>query len=241
MADPTRPRRLPTTRWTLVLASDANSPEARAAWSSLCESYWYPVYSFIKRCGWPDEDARDLTQAFFTRALERNVFAKASRDRGRFRTFLLSAVRNFISNEYDRASAAKRGGDQLHVSIDADQDGRLHELADTDARTPDRLYDQAWAVATLAKAMTRLDELQSQQGAADRCHRLKPFLTEDGSAPYAELARDLKISEGAVRVAMHRLRRDYGECLREVVGETVDDPGQVDEELRHLLTVVSDT
>src|SRR5512144_3266123 len=198
MPDPTRPRRLPTTRWTLVLASDADSPDAHAAWSSLCESYWYPVYSFIKRCGWSDEDARDLTQSFFARALERNVFAKASRDRGRFRTFLLSAVRNFINNEYDRASAAKRGGDQPHISIEADVDGRVQELVATDTRTPDRLYDQAWAVTTLAKAMTRLEKLQAHAGAASRFQRLKPFLTDDDSAPYAELARDLDISKGAV-------------------------------------------
>ena len=240
MTDPMNPRRLPTTRWTLVLASDSSSPEARAAWSTLCESYWYPVYAFIRRSGWSGEDARDLTQAFFTRAYEHNVFARASRDRGRFRSFLLGAVRNFIANEYDRATALKRGGDTTHVSIDAAAAGRQYELAATDNRTPDRLYEQAWAVSTLANAMTRLQEEQAAAGDEARFARLKPFLTDNDPASYAALSKDLGLSEGALRVAVHRLRRQYGDCLREVVGETVEDPELVEDELRHLLAAVSE-
>lgn len=240
MADPMTPRRLPTTRWTLILASDSSSPEARAAWSTLCENYWYPVYAFIRRSGWSGEDARDLTQAFFTRAFEHNVFAKASRDRGRFRSFLLSAVRNFIANEHDRATALKRGGDLPHVSIDADDAGRRYELAAADNRTPDRLYDQAWAVSTLASAMTRLQETQQAAGDGERFARLKPFLTDNKTTSYAALGRDLGLTEGAIRVAVHRLRRQYGDCLREVVGETLENPAHIEEELRHLLAVVSE-
>ena len=123
MSDLTRARRLATTRWTLVLAaSDPTSPEARAVWTSLCEHYWYPVYAFVRRTGRSDEDARDMTQAFFARTLEKNVFASARRDRGRFRTFLLTLVRSFLANEHDRDVAAKRGGGQVHASLDADRE-----------------------------------------------------------------------------------------------------------------------
>ena len=241
MADLARPRRLATTRWTLVLAaSDADSPEARAAWTSLCEHYWYPVYAFIRRTGKSDEDARDLAQAFFTRTLEKNVFASARRDRGRFRTFLLTCVRNFLANAHDRDITAKRGGGQVHISIDAPRpdDSRAFEIADT--LTPDDAYEHVWARATLDEAMAKLARMQAP--AADGGRRfaaLRTLLTDDNTASGATVARDLDMTDGALRVAVHRLRRHYGECLRETIAETVADPQQVNDELRHLLTVLS--
>jgi DNA-directed RNA polymerase specialized sigma24 family protein len=242
MADLARPRRLATTRWTLVLAaSGADSPDARTAWTLLCEHYWYPVYAFIRRTGRSDEDARDLTQAFFTRTLEKNVFASARRDRGRFRTFLLTCVRNFLANAHDRETTAKRGGGQPHVSIDVlrPDDGRAFEIAET--LTPEDAYEHVWARATLAEAMAKLARLQAQASTdgGRRFAALRTLLTDDNAEPAGTVARDLDMTEGAVRVAVHRLRRQYGECLRETIAETVADPRQVNDELRHLLAVLS--
>jgi RNA polymerase sigma-70 factor (ECF subfamily) len=237
------PRRFATTRWTLVLAAsatDAKSPQARDALAALCETYWFPVYSFIRRSGRPTEDARDLTQAFFTRVLEKNYFKDAKQERGRFRSFLLTSVRNFLSNQHDWDVAQKRGGGQSHLSLEFDDGDRRYSREPVDdALTPDEIYERNWATSVLADAMARLEA--GQDGAQRKAlfRHLKPFLTGDDPKSYAELGGTLKIAEGTLRVAVHRLREQFGKCLRETIAETVESPEDIDEELRHLLTVVS--
>lgn len=220
----------------MLATTDPDTREAREAWSSLCEHYWYPVYAFVRRHGHSDADARDLTQAFFAHTLEKNAFAHARRDRGRFRTFLLTLVRNFIVNERERETAGKRGGGQRHVSIESERETGTFSVDVPDTLTPDQTYEQLWARTTLDDAMARLTRAHADDR---RFGRLKALLTDEAPASYAALSRDLDMTEGALRVAVHRLRQEYGRCLREAIAETVADPAEVDEELRYLLEVVS--
>ena len=231
-----------TTRWALIMAAagDPASTEARDALAELCEAYWSPIYAFIRRTGESDEDARDLTQAFLAYVLEKRAFRTARQDRGRFRSFLLASVRHFLANERDRERAKKRGGGRVLRSIDRvddDDGGFVREPADT--LTPDQVYERDWARAVLARALVRLEEAQKGEVRRRMFRHLQPFLTGDEPASYLELARTLRTTEGALRVAVHRLRRQWGECLRGVVGETVDAPEAVDDELRHLLLIAA--
>jgi len=239
MSDLMRPRKLSTTRWTLVLAASGDeAADAHAAWASLCQQYWYPVYAFVKRHGRSEDDARDLTQAFFARTFEKHSFAHARRERGRFRTFLLTSVANFLANQHEREHARKRGGGLPHVALDATPpDAAAIDLPDT--LDPNQVYERCWASATLESAMTRLERTHAAPAEHKRFERLKPLLTDTDAQPYAAIARDLDVSEGAIRVAVHRLRRQYGQCLRDTIAETVADATQVDDELRYLLEVVS--
>jgi len=233
-------RRFATTRWSLVVAAgDSRSPDARAALATLCETYWFPVYAFIRRSGRSHDDARDLTQAFFTRVLEKNYFKDAKAERGRFRSFLLSSVRHFLSNQLDWDHAQKRGGDQVHISIDADDGERQYQHEPVEDDTPERIYERRWALAALGAAMTRLASRYEPGSRRDLFERLKPFLTGDEPESYGALAAELSVSEGSLRVAVHRLRRQFATVLREAIAETVEADGDVDEELRHLLAVVS--
>lgn len=233
-------RRFATTRWSLVVAAaDSRSPDAGAALATLCETYWFPVYAFIRRSGRSHEDARDLTQAFFTRVLEKNYFKDAKAERGRFRSFLLSSVRHFLANQHDWDHAQKRGGDHAHISIDADDGDRQYQHEPIEDETPEYIYERGWALAALGSAMGRLASRYEPGSRRDLFERLKPFLTGDEPESYADLGADLKVSEGSLRVAVHRLRRQFATVLREAIAETVDRPDEVEEELRHLLAVVS--
>ena len=239
--DPQAPRAFATTRWTLVLAASADpaSAQARDALAILCETYWHPVYAFIRRTGRSSEDARDLTQAFFTRVLEKHYFKDAKRERGRFRAFLLTSVRNFLANEYDKRSALKRGGGQPVAPLEFDDDeGRRQAHEPVDTLTPDQIYERNWALAVIADAMARLASAQAGSGRREIFRHLKPFLTGDEPSSYAELSRTLHTAEGTLRVAVYRLRQQYGECLREAISQTVETPAEVDDELRHLLQIV---
>jgi DNA-directed RNA polymerase specialized sigma24 family protein len=239
MADPV-PRRLATTRWTLIRAARVpGSPEADAALASLCEIYWYPVYAFIRRSGSSPDDARDLTQAFFTRVIEKNYFGDAREERGRFRSFLLTAVRHFLSNERDAAHALKRGGGQLPISLQMDDGERVYAIEPVEHETPERTYERKWAHEVMAQAMKAVE---SRYAASDRRPvflALRPFLTGDNPGSFGDLATTLGTTEGALRVAAHRLRQQFASALRETIAETVERSEDVDDELRHLLGAVS--
>lgn len=234
------PRRFDTTRWTLVLAAgDRGSPDAEAALASLCQAYWSPVYAFIRRSGHDAEAAKDLTQAFFARVLEKNFFGQARRERGRFRTFLLSSVKNFLANERDRERAVKRGGGRVPLSLKGDDGERTYTIEIADDVTPEHLYERRWALAVIGAALSRVAARYGKSDRRDLFIRLKPFLTGDEPDSYTPLAAELSVTEGSLRVAVHRIRRQFAESLRETIAETVATPAEVDEELKLLLEAVA--
>lgn len=225
-----------TTRWSMVLAArDGTDEAARRALGSLCEAYWMPVYAYIRRRGHGSDEAADLTQGYFALLLEKNFLASVRPELGRFRSFLLRSVQHFLSNERDRERAVKRGGGQIPVSLSAvDSEGRL-ALEPRDDRTPEVAFERQWAVTLLERTMARLTREATEKGRAPQLEILKAFLTEAGPAPsYGEAAARLRTSEAALRVAVHRLRRRFGEALRSEISETVADPAEVDAEIRHL-------
>ena len=236
----TQPRRFHTTRWSLVLsAGDRVSPDAQMALSTLCELYWYPVYAFVRRTGRGDEESRDLTQAFFTRLLEKEFLKDASPERGRFRSFLLASVRHFLSNERDWRTALKRGGGAVHLPLELELAEGRYSREPIDGDSPERVYERRWAAGVLETARQRFVTKHASPGRRDLYLHLQPFLMGDDPRPSAELAAELGMSPGAMRVALHRLRRLYGAVLRSTIAETVERPEDVDDELRHLLEVVS--
>lgn len=233
-------RTFATTRWSLILdAANAGSPRQDVALATLCESYWPPVYAFIRRSGKSPDDARDLTQAFFMRVLEKGFFGDADRTRGRFRSFLFSSVRHFLANQHDWAVAHKRGGGAPVLSLEFDDGERRYSLEPADEATPETLYEREWAHAVLTSAMTRVEQRYAESGRGELFARLRPYLTGDEPGSYAELAAAGGGTPGQLRVAVHRLRQDYGRALRETIAETVEKPEEVDEELKYLLEVVA--
>jgi RNA polymerase sigma-70 factor (ECF subfamily) len=229
--------RFATTQWSLVLAAgERGSAGAEEALARLCSLYWYPVFAFVRRQGYPTDEAQDLTQGFFTRLIEKGDLADADRSRGRFRSFLLTACQYFLSNERDRAFALKRGGGRVAVPIDvAAAEGR-YERALAHAETPERLYDRQWCLTLLAGVLEDLREEYVASGKERVFDRLKDVLTADESAgTHADAARDLGMSAPAVKVAVHRLRGRYRTCLRRRVADTVQSSGDIEDEIRHLL------
>jgi len=226
-----------TTRWTVVRAAgQAASPSADQALESLCTAYWFPLYAYVRRHGFTKQDAEDLTQAFFAKLLERRDFTGLRQENGRFRAFLLAALKNFLSNERDRAGRLKRGGNITHFPLDWQSADSQFQIADGRQISPDAAYDREWAVALLERAIARLREECVAEGKAERFDRLKDYLTAGkGEIPYATAAAVLEMDEGAVRVAVHRLRKRYRELLRHEVADTLSEPTMVDEELAVLL------
>jgi RNA polymerase sigma-70 factor (ECF subfamily) len=230
-----------TTRWSLIAATHqaTDSPDAQAALATLCETYWVPVYAFIRRSGHSPEDARDLAQGFFTKVIEKGYFRDADRTRGRFRTFLLTSVRHYMSNQRDAARTLKRGGTIPHISLEIETDDRTFTMDPPDTETPEHVYERRWALAILAGA---LSELQARYDSAPRARlfeTLKPMLTGEDPSSYAALSAETGMSEGALRVALHRMRKQFAVCLRTVVRETVLTDEDVDDELRLLRAIVS--
>jgi RNA polymerase sigma-70 factor (ECF subfamily) len=228
-----------TTRWTLVRAAGGAAPaERRAALETLCSAYWPPVHAFVRRQSASPVQAEDLTQAFFARLLERDDLSLADPERGRFRSFLLGTLRHFLANEDDRERALKRGGGRAPLSLDRSALAGLEHTLDLEPaanQTPEREFERAWAGAVLARARTRLAEEQQQAGKHAQWQALEPHLSStDERGHGSDLARRLGISENAVRVALHRLRRRFGELVRDEVRETVG-PGEVEDEVRQLL------
>jgi len=233
-------RKFATTRWTLVLAAaDSRSPDAEAALATLCETYWSPVYAFVRRSGRSDEDARDLTQAFFARMMERSYLRAARPERGRFRSFLLASVRHFLSDARDHAAAMKRGGGVPHVPLGAraDSDGApAIDVASGD--TPEQAFERRWALATVEAAVARVAAEYARAAKSGLFDTLKPAIDGEDRIDYAAAARALNCSEGAARVAVHRLRRHVAAALRLTLAETVADQSDVDDELRFLMSVL---
>jgi len=206
----------------------------------LCETYWYPLYAYVRRRGHSPEDAQDSTQEFFARLLAGNWVGDADRAKGRFRTFLLTALNRFLHNEWDRARAEKRGGRAVSVPFDTAVAESRYDADPTHSLAPDRLYDRQWAVTLLDRALTRLEVEHQRLGKAAEFATLSPSLTaERGGIPYATLATQLGVSETAVRMAVHRLRKRFREVFREEIAQTVAQPDEVEEEIRHLLAALA--
>jgi RNA polymerase sigma-70 factor (ECF subfamily) len=230
-----------TTRWSLVLAAGQDAaPGARQALATLCETYWYPLYAFVRRLGKSPHDAQDSTQAFFARLLEKHYLRDADRNRGKFRSFLLAAFKHFLSHEHERANARKRGGGRAPLSLDfAAGEGRYGREPAHEA-TPERLYERRWALAVLDRVLARLRAEAVRAEKVQVFDRLKGFLTGEADADSYRLAGDqLGTSEGAVKVAVHRLRRRYRDVLQAEIAHTVADPHEVEDELRHLFAAVA--
>jgi RNA polymerase sigma-70 factor (ECF subfamily) len=230
-----------TTHWSVVVtAGRSNTTRAHEALARLCETYWYPLYAFVRRRGHSPEDAQDSTQEFFARLLAGNWVGDADRAKGRFRTFLLTALNRFLANEWNRAHAQKRGGGAVSVPLDTEV-AESRYCADTqNALTPDRLYDRQWAMTLLDRALTRLEAEHQRRGKAAEFAVLSPALTaERGDIPYATMATQLGLSETAARMAVHRLRKRFREVFREEIAQTVAQPDEVEEEIRHLLAALA--
>jgi RNA polymerase sigma-70 factor (ECF subfamily) len=229
-----------TTHWSVVLAAQkGDSPQANKALETLCRTYWYPIYVFVRRRGFSVEDAQDLTQEFFARLLQRNFLRKVAREKGRFRTYLLVALKNFLATEWRRGQTARRGGGQAIVSWEELQAEERFAHEPVSEVTPESLYEQRWALAVMELAMERLRGEFHAAGKAEQFDRLKPFLSSEGNkADYAALAGQLGVTAGAVSVAVHRLRRRFGEVLRAVVATTVAAPDEVEDEVRLLAGVL---
>ena len=230
-----------TTHWSLVLAARrSDSTRAEAALASLCRTYWYPLYAYVRRRGYATEDAQDLTQEFFARLLERRWLGQADRQRGRFRTFLLSEMSHFLANEWDKAQAQKRGGAVQLVPLQLDTAETRYGKEPADPFTPEQAYERRWAVTLLDEVLQRLQKKCVAEGKAELFEALKPCLVgESDSHPYATLAMKLRLSEGAVKVAVHRLRQWFRQLLRDEIANTVAAPAEVDEEMHHLFAVLA--
>lgn len=226
-----------TTHWSLVLAAgETRGPTSDQALSTLCERYWYPVYVFARRRGHDVEEAQDLVQGFFSHLLEKGTLRSADPDRGRFRSFLLGAFKYYVSDVSVRAAAQKRGGGQTLHSLDLDDAESRYRVETDPADQPDRLFEKRWALELLAHARRRLDQEIDASGNPERSRRLALFLTDADGAKYKDVAEELGMTEAAVKVAVHRLRRRFGAVLREEVAQTVESPDRVDDELRHLFS-----
>ncbi|HEV8268717.1 MAG TPA: sigma-70 family RNA polymerase sigma factor [Thermoanaerobaculia bacterium] len=240
---PYRDGRFATTSWSLVLAAggaSATTTAAGEALATLCSRYWYPVFAFVRRQGYPPEDARDLTQGFFTRVIEKGDVGDADRSRGRFRTFLLSACSHFLSNERDRAGALKRGGGFVAVPLDLIEAEGRYERALASDETPERLYDRQWALALLSSCLESLRTEYEIAGQRRLFERLEGYLTaEDATGAYAEAAVELGMTTSAVKTAVHRLRRRYRDALLRHIADTLSSSDDGDDELRHLLEALS--
>lgn len=229
-----------TTRWSrVVLAGSTGGRDAEAALADLCRDYWRPLYYFARRGGHSAEDAEDLTQGFVAGLLESGAFARADRERGRFRNFLLGAFRNFMANHRRGQTALKRGGATALTLVTAEAEAELERTA-VDHMSPERHYELTWARSLLAKVMHRLGDEFAESGRRPVFDALQPFLSGGGERPgYSRLGAQLGLSEGALTVTLHRMRRRYGVLLREEIAATVASPEEVDDELRHLMQVVS--
>ncbi len=234
-----RSTNFPTTLWTVVLHAGRDEPaQAQAALAQLCQGYWYPLYSFIRRRGYSPHDAEDLTQAFFAHLLEKRGLGRVDPEQGRFRTFLLASLKNFLANDWDRAHALKRGGGQTIVSLEQESAESRYQLEPSHDLTPERHFERQWALTLLDQVLAALRDEYHSEGKGDLFEELKAALTGQAGA-YAEMAARLRRSEGAIKVAVHRLRHRYRELMRARIAETVGE-GDVEDELRHLLAVLSE-
>lgn len=231
----------PTTHWSVVLAARTpDTPPAAAALAELCRIYWYPLYAFIRRKGNSPSDAQDLTQAFFTRLLEKHYVAQADRERGRFRTFLLAALNHFLADQWDRTQRLKRGGGCETISFDAASAEQRYRLEPMDELDAAKLYERRWVTTLFDQVLARLEQEFREVGKGRSFDQLKgSLLAEELGPTYAELGKQLGLTEDAVKQAVHRMRRRYRELFREEIAHTVVGPDEVEDELKHIFAVLS--
>jgi RNA polymerase sigma factor (sigma-70 family) len=234
-----------TTQWSMVLAAGGTASDEMSqtqALATLCELYWYPLYAFVRRRGYDPDAAQDLTQSFFARVIEKAYLRDATPTRGRFRSFLLGSLKHFLANEWDHAHALKRGGGVTVLPLDVELgDGEnRYRLEPADDETPEHLFERQWALALLERTLARLREEHAEAGKGAQFDVLKPVLTgEPLDETYAQLGERLGMSEGAVKVAVHRLRRRMRALLEEEIARTVADPREADDEIQYLFGVLS--
>jgi RNA polymerase sigma-70 factor (ECF subfamily) len=229
-----------TTQWSIVIAAGAQKTAvARAALEVLCETYWYPLYAYIRRRGYTVDEAEDLTQAFFAKLLEEKAtFKRADPGLGKFRSYLLGALGHFLSDESDKARAVKRGGGKKVVNLDVGiAEGRLEAVAGR-VRSPEWHFDREWGLTVLQLGLDALRVRYAADGKGELFERLQPYLAREASLPVRDLASSLKMTEGATKVALHRLRKRYGECIRLEIARTLGSSAGVEEEVRHLFQVL---
>jgi RNA polymerase sigma-70 factor (ECF subfamily) len=229
-----------TTHWSVVLAArHHDAPEAEVSLEKLCQTYWSPLYAYVRRRGYNEEDAKDLTQGFFAWLLERKWLERADPRRGRFRSFLLTSISGFLGNEWDKSRTQKRGGGRVLSLPFGEADTRCG-WEPADSVTPEQTFERRWAVTLLDQVMNRLGADYARQDKAHLFEELKPCLLGERTAqPYASLASKLGMTEGSVKVAVHRLRQRYRQLLREEIAHTVEKPEEVEDEMRHLFAVLA--
>lgn len=230
-----------TTHWSLILtAQGSDSIPAGRALANLCETYWYPLYAFVRRNGHSSHDAQDLTQAFFEKLLEKNYLGDVVQEKGRFRSFLLASLKHFLANEWKRSQAAKRGGGTVQISLDDTEAEARYQLEPVEEMNAERLFERRWAMTMLDLVMNRLRKEMETANKLDLFEELKGRLSGGGDAEsFAESGKHLNLSEGAARVAAHRMKKRYREILRESIGETVADLSEVEDEIRYLISILS--
>ena len=230
-----------TTHWSVVLsAGRSDTPRAQDALGRLCQVYWYPLYAYVRRRGYPPEDAQDLTQEFFARLLARNWVGSADPQKGRFRTYLLTTMAHFLADEWDRCKAQKRGGGQRVLPLEVESAETRFQMEPPDPLTPEKIYERRWAQALLETVFEQLRQAYEAEGKAALFDELKGGLAQRRAAlPYADIAARLQLSEGALRVAVHRLRERFRKLLRAEIAHTVAEPGEVEEEVRYLFRVLT--
>ena len=230
-----------TTHWSIVeAASRRSSGEAQQALETLCRYYWYPLYAYVRRQGHNVHDAQDLTQDFFATFLAKDYVSAADRERGRFRWFLLASLKHFLANQWDRARAQKRGGGKTHIPLDELTAENRYQLEPAHDATAETIYDRGWAFTILEEARVRLREEFTVAGKRERFDQLESFLPgERSTLTYAEAANNLGLTESAVKSEIHRLKKRFGALLRSEIVRTVSNQNEIDDELRHLISVLS--
>ncbi len=227
-----------TTHWSIVLCAQGSSAGAQEALEKLCRSYWFPLYAFVRREGHSPDDAKDLTQEFFARFLERRDFDAVRREKGRLRSYLLVSLKHFLANEWHRSAAIKRGRGEQPISFDEILAQR-YELEPADTLTAEQIYERRWAMAVLDQVLVHLENEYRRDGRGQLFDRLKVLLADEPGHPsQAEIAAELKMTENAVKQAFHRLRLRYRELLREQIAHTVATPDELEDELRHLIAAL---
>ena len=228
--------RFPTTQWTLVISAGGPAgPESSEALSALCETYWYPLYAYVRRSGHSVERSQDLTQAFFARILEKHYLDRADANRGRFRAFLLSSLKFFLADEADRDHAQKRGGALPPIPFDIRRGEEFYMREPAHSETPEKIFERQWALTLLDRVLNQLKQELVDEGKGEQFDSLKGFLVHDESASYVDAAARSNTTEGALKVAVHRLRKRYRDLFRSEIANTVAETDQVDDEIRYLV------
>jgi RNA polymerase sigma-70 factor (ECF subfamily) len=240
-AAPSSPQWFRSTHWSLItLANDGDSPQAIAALEKLCQTYWLPLYSYIRRQGYSPHDAQDLAQGFFARLLRMNSLASVGQEKGKFRTFLLAALNHFLSDERDHARAEKRGGGRNLISLDETSAEKRYLEVPAPELTPEKLYDRRWALTVMEQALDRLRKEYRAAGNTALFEQLSGFLSREAAhGEYEEVAPRLGMSAGAMAVAVHRLRQRYGECVRFELSQTVTSSEDLELEMKHLFQALT--